>query len=307
MTSLEPNSPNRNLISIVVPVHNRKEELKRALKSVISQTIQNFEVLVVDDYSDIDIKEILEEFNDNRIRFLRLDKKGNANVCRNKGIKEANGVYIAMLDSDDEWMPNHLEKKLNYLLEVGADGVFGSVIIDDSEKQTKILSRPFNEGELMVNYLLSNGWAPTPTHFYKTECVNKIMWDESLLRHQDLDFSVRFSKQFKFVPSEDYTCIVHWKKGESRTENFESQLKFIFNNKTDIQPIHYNKYFSNFYLRIRNRKDVDYNQKKFIRKQATFYIKHCTLTDFLMIEGASLNLLSKFILRLKYCIRIICS
>ena len=58
MTSLEPNSPNRNLISIVVPVHNRKEELKRALKSVISQTIQNFEVLVVDDYSDIDIKEI---------------------------------------------------------------------------------------------------------------------------------------------------------------------------------------------------------------------------------------------------------
>src|ERR1700740_3319071 len=119
------------MVSVVIPVHNREAELVRAIHSVMKQTMQDFEVLVVDDCSSIELKPTLEKLGDERIKYFRLPAKGNANVCRNKGIEEAKGKYVAMLDSDDEWQPIHLENKINTLEKKGVDGVFGSCVIDN--------------------------------------------------------------------------------------------------------------------------------------------------------------------------------
>jgi glycosyltransferase involved in cell wall biosynthesis len=295
------------LVSVIIPVYNRAFELKRAINSVLNQTEQDFEILVVDDCSTVNILEIINMFDDKRIKYFRFDKKGNANVCRNIGIVNSIGLYIAMLDSDDEWLPNHIEQKIEYLVNQNADGVFGSIIIDDTESRKKITSRQFHVNEIMVNYLLTDGWAPTPTHFYKASCVKDIMWDETLLRHQDLDFSVRFASKYKFIPCDEVTCIVHWKKGEIRTEHFESQIRFIDKYKKMILPLVYNKYFSNFYFKVHDRNDVSLEMKKYLKKQATIYIKYSSLTDFLSIELHNDGPLMRVCARVKYCFRVLFS
>lgn len=293
------------LITIIIPSYNRPNELKRAINSVLIQTVQDFEIIVVDDCSEVDLSQIINSFNDNRILYYKLEKKGNANVCRNYGINNAKGVYIAMLDSDDEWLSTHLEKKQEHLIANNADGVFGSYILDNGKVQKEVISRSFNENELMVNYLLSGGKAATPTHFYKTDCVKTIMWDEELFRHQDYDFSVRFSRKYKFIPSTDLTCIVHWQTGEKRTEHFPSQLKFIDKHKHEISPKNYNAYHKDFFLNIKNRIDVSSSIKKHYKVEQVKYIHVLSLNEYLELLNENNSFIYKIYLRLIYVLRVL--
>ena len=281
------------LFSVIIPTKNRTKELKRAINSVLSQTLQEFEVLVVDDHSDENILELINSYKDDRIKYFKSHKTpSNANVCRNIGIKNALGEYIAMLDSDDEWLENHIELKLKFLIENQCDGVFGSIIINDEFIQEPKYSRDFKEKELMVNYLLTDGWAPTPSHFYKTNCAKQISWNEKLLRHQDLDFSIRFENKFKFLPSKDLTCIVHWKRGEKRTECLYSQKAFMQIHKANIEERIYNKYNSEVYHRIKNRKDINRELIIYFKNESLRYIHSISFKDYLSIKK---NKKSKFI------------
>lgn len=215
------------LVSVVIPTYNRSKELARAIKSVLNQTYQNFEILVVDDGSEEDLRVICDSFNDQRIKFLRNDTHTNANVARNRGIKEAQGEYIAMLDSDDEYLPHHLSRRIEKIREWGCDGIFGSAYIDNGEEQTLKLSRPLRKGELMINYLLSDGFAPTPSHFYKANAAKAVLWDETLLRHQDYDFSVRFAEKYNFASDYEPSIKVIWQKQQRKAYNFDSCITFI--------------------------------------------------------------------------------
>lgn len=295
------------LVSIIIPVFNRTFELQRAIKSVLNQTIQDFEIFIIDDFSDVDLMPGINEFNDSRIKYTKLDKKGNANVCRNVGIKQSVGKYIAMLDSDDEWLPEHLEKKIKFLEEKNADGVFGSYFIDDGEQTREVLSRPFGKNESMVDYVLSDGRAATPTQVYKAECAKIVLWDEFLLRHQDFDFSVRFAENYKFIPSTDLTCIVHWTKGEKRTESIESQMQFIKKHIKKIKPSLYNKYFSNLYFQIQERADIQNHIKDSIRKESTKYLRYCSLVDYLSVEAKGKGKYIRLFLRFKYSLKVLFS
>ncbi|MES2837159.1 MAG: glycosyltransferase family 2 protein [Bacteroidota bacterium] len=293
------------LISVVIPVFNRLFELDRAIKSVLNQSLQDFEILVVDDFSTEDITAVLDKFSDNRIHYFRLLNKGNANVCRNLGLNNAKGEYVAMLDSDDEWTANHLESKLNYLLNKSADGVFGSFYRDNGKQKIEQLSRPFFKNEKMVNYLLSDVHAQTSTHFYKTACAKQIGWDETLHRHQDWDFNVRFAAKFKFVPCYDFTCIVHWKAGERRAEHFDSIMRFIQKNKTDIDPVLYSKYHRGYYTYILSKNDIPEKYKNHYKKEGLRYIDAISLRDFLGTYGANKSKIARFLLRIEFVIRVL--
>ena len=103
-----------DLISIVIPTYNRSAELKRALKSVLSQTYKNFEVIVVDNNSIDNTDTMLKNLNDQRIRLLKINNNGIIAASRNMGINASNGEWIAFLDSDDWWHSNKLEKVIHY-------------------------------------------------------------------------------------------------------------------------------------------------------------------------------------------------
>lgn len=293
------------LVSVIIPVKNRSDELKRALNSVINQTYQTFEVLVVDDRSQEDIQGVINSIGDHRISYhLNTSDVSNANVCRNIGLKHAKGEFVAMLDSDDEWFPNHLDSKLQFLKVNICDGVFGSAYVDDGVKRTLRLSRHIIDHESMLDYLLTTGRAPTPTHFYKAKCAKQIGWDEELFRHQDFDFSARFAEMYKFIPCEEPTVIIHWKKGEAREEHNMSLRIFLEKNQKRMSVVNLVKYSTEMYASMERRNVQDKNILSFYRKMALKHIRFMSFADYSLLYPST-NKVSAVIKRILYSLRIL--
>ncbi len=107
--------------SVIIPTYNRKEKLQRALVSVLAQTYQNFELLVMDDGSNDDTEEMVKSFGDQRIIYEWNENWGGPGRPRNIGINRAKGEWIAFLDSDDWWTKDKLDNSIEKLEETGAD------------------------------------------------------------------------------------------------------------------------------------------------------------------------------------------
>lgn len=100
--------PDTPLISIVIPTYNRADLIPKAIQSVLDQTYQNWELIIVDNYSDDRTKEVIDSFRDPRISMLLIPRTGSVAASRNFGIQHSKGEWIAFLDSDDWWFPAKL-------------------------------------------------------------------------------------------------------------------------------------------------------------------------------------------------------
>lgn len=107
------------LVSIVTPSFNASEFIEETIQSVLNQTYQNWEMIIVDDISTDDTVKIIDKYCmiDDRIHLFVLNEKGGASLARNKAIREAKGKYIAFLDADDVWKPTKLEKQVKFMQE----------------------------------------------------------------------------------------------------------------------------------------------------------------------------------------------
>jgi glycosyltransferase involved in cell wall biosynthesis len=110
------------LVSVVVPTHNRAGLVRRAVDSVLAQTVDDLEVIVVDDGSSDVTPSVLAELaaSDRRVRAVRHDEPAGPPAARNRGIDEARGRFVAFLDDDDEWLPMKLERQLAAMDDDGA-------------------------------------------------------------------------------------------------------------------------------------------------------------------------------------------
>lgn len=114
---------NYPLVSVIIPTYNRANVLARALKSVLRQTYDNLEIIVVDDGSTDETEQlILKKFP--QINFIKTENKG-VSAARNLGVEKSSGEYIAFLDSDDEWMPEKIQKQIEMLTLEGWRWVHG--------------------------------------------------------------------------------------------------------------------------------------------------------------------------------------
>jgi glycosyltransferase involved in cell wall biosynthesis len=104
------------LVSVVIPAHNARTTLERALRSVVAQTYSHFEVVIVDDASVDDTADLARSFPGLDIRVERLDSQSGAAAARNRGIEVSRGEFIAFLDADDEWTPEKTALQLPILL-----------------------------------------------------------------------------------------------------------------------------------------------------------------------------------------------
>ncbi|MBN9588826.1 MAG: hypothetical protein BGN85_09545 [Alphaproteobacteria bacterium 64-11] len=179
--------------SVIIPVYNRAVPLERALQSVLVQTCQDFEIVVVDDGSADDPRAVAESFADPRIRFVRQDNAGGG-AARNAAIDAACGRFIAPLDSDDIFLPHHLER-MQALLKDTDGSVVGYARIRVERGGGRVILKPpraIREGEHMATYLLAErGFVPTITIAVERRTARRIRYDGVLRTAEDTDFALR--------------------------------------------------------------------------------------------------------------------
>jgi len=190
--------------SVIIPVYNRAGALRTAIASVQAQTCQDFEIVVVDDGSKDDPAATIAEINDPRIRFFRQDNAGGG-AARNHAMDEARGRFIAPLDSDDIFLPHHLEA-MKALLENTTNTVGYARMRVDRGCGRVILKPPraIREGENMAEYLLCDrGFVPTITVVVEAEAARRVRYS-GLRPAEDTDLAIRlFNAGCKFVMAEE--------------------------------------------------------------------------------------------------------
>ena len=161
------------MISVVIPLYNKKKQIAYTLQSVFEQTFQDFEIVVVDDGSTDNSVEEVEKFDDSRIRLIHQTNAG-VSAARNRGIEEARGELIAFLDADDEWLPEYLATQYGLYQKYPECSVYAcNYEFRDSEgKVTPTIIRKLSfEGE---DGILSN-------YFEVASCSHPPLWTSAVV------------------------------------------------------------------------------------------------------------------------------
>lgn len=186
------------LVSVIIPTYNRGYTIERCISSVLNQTYNELEVIIVDDGSNDCTKEIIGKIVDNRIHYVVLEKQVGACSARNIGIDMSNGSIIAFQDSDDEWELDKIEKQVEILLHRDdIDIIFCKIKRFEESKELDVF--PNLNKDLIVSYdqLLAGNLISTQTMLGYTECFKKIKFDKNMKRFQDWEIALRLVKEYQ--------------------------------------------------------------------------------------------------------------
>jgi glycosyltransferase involved in cell wall biosynthesis len=222
------------LVSIIVPTHNRAHLIGDTIRSVISQNYRHWELIIVDDGSTDETEQVVKKFSENRIRYFFIEHTGNLGRVRNKGIAQAAGNYIALLDSDDLWLPHKLEYQLSFFTQYSqACFVFGQgEQFGEGATPTPQLERYF-AGKVFHPFLFESRFILyVPTLLFKKEVFHHLKaFDESLIKCTDIDFFLRLAFRFEGVFSHEVVVRIR-KAGQSHSKEnelfaYEEYLKML--------------------------------------------------------------------------------
>ena len=185
---------NKYLISVVIPTYNRANVILDSINSVLNQTYSNIEVIVIDDCSEDNTADILENVSDKRLKYYCLEEKKGANYARNFGVKKAIGDYIAFQDSDDIWHNDKLEKQMKIFDSTEADAVFCPIIQHD--KDYKNIYPVLKDDENLLHHVLCENIISTQTLIVKKKVVEYEKFNNSLKRFQDWDLAIRLVNNY---------------------------------------------------------------------------------------------------------------
>jgi len=187
------------LISIILPTHNRRELLLRAIDSVLKQTHQDLEVIVVDDASTDGTQTAVLELSDERIRYIRLPENAGACAARNRGLDMARGSFIAFQDSDDVFHGDKLEKQLAYLEESGADVTACAMNRIRWDGAQEAFPPNAENRDLPFRELLLENLCSTQCILGRAEVFREVRFDEGLPRLQDWDLMLRIARRYRIA------------------------------------------------------------------------------------------------------------
>lgn len=186
------------LISIITPSYNSSEYISNTIKSVLFQTYQNWELIIIDDCSQDSSLEVISQWyaKDKRIQVIALTKNSGAAVARNKGIEAAKGRFIAFLDSDDKWLPNKLEKQLKFMQD--NDCAFSYTAYNKATPDGKILGEMGVPSKLQYSDLLKKCEIGCLTAMYDTSKLGKV-YMPLIRKRQDLGLWLKILKSTKYA------------------------------------------------------------------------------------------------------------
>ena len=192
---------NNKLVSAIITTHDRQDLMVRAVKSVLSQTYKNLELIVVDDASDERADELLKEFNLKYIYIPKEESKGG-NHARNTGILAAKGEYIAFLDDDDYWLPMKIEEQMAVIEEKQCKLVYcpcsKEIVNRDNISYFHQSPQPYKSGD-MSKKILYNICTTTSCILVKKDALIEIgLFDENLNFWQEYELTIRLAQKGPF-------------------------------------------------------------------------------------------------------------
>lgn len=196
---------NRPYVTVIIPVYNREQTIGRAIESVQQQTFSDFELLLVDDCSKDNSIFVIEKYikADERLRLIRADQNLGAAGARNLGINEAKGVYTAFQDSDDEWMPDKLERQLSFISDEAVDLCYCSyrrVLMDGKEGAIypEIESESIIPDNEYYKFFLKDCHVSTQTIVCRTDVIKSVGgFDDSFISLEDAELATRIAKNYR--------------------------------------------------------------------------------------------------------------
>ena len=202
------------LVSIVLPTYNRAHSVSKAIDSVLNQTFTDFELIIVDDGSSDQTKNIINTFNDPRLSYIQHKHNKGVSAARNTGIELSKGKWVTFQDSDDEWHSQKLEKTC--------------AVAEKSDEKTSIIYCAYykvyprksylipsqkeinKEGDLYLE-LLKGNFIPTPAILVRKTCFDDIgVFDTSFTTLEDWDLLLRLAKCYKFKFISDPLLFSHY-------------------------------------------------------------------------------------------------
>ncbi len=214
---------NNPLISVMMPTYNNAKYIKQAIESIYAQNYDNIEIIVVDDGSTDNTKEILQQYKD--IKYFYIEHKG-ISVARNTALENAKGEYIAFLDSDDYWLPNKLNTQMQYFKDhPDCEIVFTKYENFFEDEKLKTNKRAMHE-KMMEKFLKQY----LPSSIIKKELFEKYgNFDENFSGVEDTEFLYRLLKKgvsiSHIIPEVFYIRRIH---GQNVTLNYnQDTVKYI--------------------------------------------------------------------------------
>ncbi len=225
----------RPLVSVIVPTYNRPNMLLETLKSILNQTYSNYEVIVVND-AGVDVEKVVTLLDSSgRIAYVRHSKNQGLAAARNTGLKMAEGKYIAYLDDDDIYYPDHLETLVNFLENSDYKVAYTDAYRSHQKRvgESYVVERRDLPYSFDFDYdrILVENFVPVLCFMHEKSCLEEVgFFDESLTTLEDWDLWIRMSRKFKFAHIPKITCEFSWREdGSSMTS--EKRIHFIRNQK----------------------------------------------------------------------------
>ncbi len=288
------------LFSVVIPLYNKELVVKRAIDSVLNQTEENFEIIIVNDGSTDKSQDEVEKINSKRINLIVQENQG-ASAARNKGIDHSKGKYVAFLDGDDVWKPNHLQLQKKLIEKFPDCGLYATAHeIHLKNGKTKCLE-----------FGVKNGFEGIIDRFFKHSvyyrmpvCASSVVvpkyvfcrvgnFDTDYIAAEDLDMWYRIALKYEVAFSNNVTAIY-------KQDNDQVERLSIFKNKLNRPKV------NETYIQRLARKKTEYFLKDYIKDVDLYITNHLlssSLNKFLK-NSSNVEKFRQFKERVKYVKRL---
>lgn len=268
------------LVSIVIPTYGRSELLPKAVESALNQTYKRTEIFVVDDNDSgsehrAHTERALQPYTQSKqITYLKHNKNRGGSAARNTGIKASQGKYVALLDDDDEWFPEKIEKQVRYfeVLDQKVGVIYCSYILQEYDGDVEMIR--YEKGDLTKELLmLEFDPGASSTLMFRRDVLDEINYfDERFARHQDLEILIRLCRKYLIDVCSDVLLRINGHNFPSPRKSEQVQQLFfkVFDN--DIRHLAFweqRHVYAKHYMQLASL----YFNEKMMRQVAKYYIK----------------------------------
>ena len=235
-------------ISVIIPTYNRGNIIENSIKSVLNQTYKNFEVIIIDDGSTDNTKEIIDKFDDKRIKYIKINENLGGSNARNIGIRHATGRYISFQDSDDISYTNKLELQFNNMINQNSNLDFCKIKVIYNNSYYNFVPTEYQEKKIIrgkiFSELIKNGnFISTQSILVRKKFIEKYLFDINMPRLQDYELILRMIPNVKISYTKKVLVELHIQKDsiQNSNEKLKKAIYILLKKNFSFNPFHKKK------------------------------------------------------------------